>query len=200
VITGVVLAAGRSSRLGRPKQLLPFGNEPLLRYTVRRILKSSLDEVLVVVGHEAEAVTATIADLPVRVIVNPDAALGQSTSVQAGLANLAPQTEAVVFFLGDQPGIDATIIDALVAAWRESRAPVVAPRYRDGIGNPVLFDRSAFAELASLDGDSGARPIVREHERAGDLLLVPVDRPRPRDIDTEADYAALLGLVQATNG
>ena len=200
MIAGIVLAAGQSSRLGRPKQLLPLEDEPLIRYTVRRILTSALDEVLVVVGHQAAAVTAAIADLPVRVILNPDAALGQSTSVRAGLANLSSQSEAAVFLLGDQPGIDPRMIDALIAVWRETRAPVVAPRYSDGIGNPVLFDRSVFPKLALLEGDSGARPVVHAHQSAGALLLVPVDQPMPRDVDTEADYAALLASLQPKRG
>jgi molybdenum cofactor cytidylyltransferase len=195
VIAGIVLAAGRSSRLGRPKQLLLLEGEPLLRRTVRRVLSSSLDTVFVVVGHEGEAVRGAVADLPVRVVFNANAERGQSTSVLAGLAALPPESEAAVFLLGDQPGIAPEVIDALIAAWRETRAPVVAPRYGERTGNPVLFDRRVFSELGSVQGDTGARPVVRAHERAGDLLLVPVDQPAPTDIDTEADYAALLAAL-----
>lgn len=192
MIAGIVLAAGSSSRLGRPKQLLPLAGEPLIRRTVRRILASSLDELFVVVGHEAEAVTAALSDLPARIVYNPNAARGQSTSVLAGLDALPANAEAALFLLADQPGIDPAVIDALIAAWRESRAPIAAPRYTGGIGNPVLFDRRVFPELMSLQGDAGARPVVRAHREAGDLLLVPIDAPAPPDVDTEADYAALL--------
>lgn len=208
MIAGIILAAGRSARLGRPKQLLPVHGEPLLRHTVRRALASSLDTVLVVVGHEANAVRAAICDLPVRIVDNPDAAQGQSTSVIAGLAALnAPldpgaramqasplqaDIEAVMFLLGDQPGVEPEVIDALISAWREHGAPVVAPRYQDGIGNPILFDRAVFPDLLTLRGDTGARSIVRVRQQAGDLLQVPVDRPAPPDVDTEEDYAALL--------
>jgi molybdenum cofactor cytidylyltransferase len=191
VIAGVVLAAGQSARLGRPKQLLPVYGEPLLRYTLRRILASSLDDIIVVIGHEADAVRAAIADLPVKIVLNPDAARGQSTSVIAGLRALSPEAEAVVFLLADQPTVDPDVIDALIAAWRETGAPVVAPRYTDRIGNPVLFDRRVFPELTALEGDAGARRIIRAHERSGTLQLVPVETPAPRDVDTEADYAAL---------
>ncbi|MCC7021403.1 MAG: nucleotidyltransferase family protein [Thermomicrobiales bacterium] len=192
MIVGIVLAAGSSSRLGRPKQLLPLAGEPLIRQTLRRILASSLDDLVVVVGHEAEAIAATLRDFPVRIVYNPDAAQGQSTSVLAGLGALPAGAEAALFLLGDQPGIDPAVIDALIAAWRESRAPIVAPRYTGGIGNPVLFDRRVFPELMSLQGDAGARPAVRAHREAGDLLLVPIAAPAPPDVDTEADYAALL--------
>ncbi len=195
MIVGVVLAAGRSSRLGRPKQLLPVRGEALLRYTLRRVLASSLDDVLVVVGHNAAAVRAAIAGLPVKIVFNTDAALGQSTSVVAGMQALPSETEAAVVLLGDQPGIDPETVDALIAVWRETGAPVIAPRYSDGMGNPVLFDRSIFPELATLEGDTGARPIVRAHRNAGTLRLVPVASLAPPDIDTEEDYAAFLASI-----
>ena len=197
MIVGIVLAAGRSSRLGRPKHLLPVNGEPLLRYTLRRILASSLARVIVVIGPEPDAIREAIADLPVDVVVNPDAALGQSTSVATGIRALGPETKAVVMLLGDQPGIDPAVVDALTAAWRESGAPVVAPRYEGGIGNPILFDRSLFPALLRLRGDTGARSVVRAHEREGTLQTVTIAGPAPPDIDTEADYAALLAALAA---
>ncbi|MDF2758439.1 MAG: molybdenum hydroxylase accessory protein YgfJ family [Thermomicrobiales bacterium] len=195
MIAGIVLAAGRSTRLGRPKQLLPVHGEPLIRHTLRRVLASSLDQVILVVGHEADDVRDTVADLEVKCVFNPDAAAGQSTSVRAGLAALSSDVEAAVFILGDQPGIDPGVIDALVAAWRTSGAPVAAPRYEDRMGNPVLFDRRVFPELAALEGDTGARPVVRAHYDAGDLHVVPVAGQAPPDVDTEADYAALIATL-----
>jgi molybdenum cofactor cytidylyltransferase len=195
VIAGIVLAAGRSSRLGRPKQLLSVHGEPLIRHTLRRVLASSLDEVFLVVGHEADGVRETVADLPVKYVFNPDAAAGQSTSVRAGLAALSSDVDAAVFILGDQPGIDPAVIDALIAAWRTSGSPVAAPRYEDRMGNPVLFDRRVFPELAALAGDTGARPVVRAYHDSGDLQVVLVAGQAPPDIDTEADYAALIATL-----
>lgn len=195
MIAGVVLAAGTSSRLGRPKQLLPVGGEPLVRHTLRAILASKLDDVLVVLGHEADAVQSAIAALPVRVVHNPDFARGQSTSVRAGLAALAPETEAAVFLLGDQPGVDPDVIDALITAWRDTNAPIVAPRYTGGIGNPILFDRRLFPELGTLEGDRGANRIVRLLERQGRLEIVPIHHPAPPDVDIESDYTALLAAT-----
>jgi molybdenum cofactor cytidylyltransferase len=195
VIAGIVLAAGQSSRLGRPKQLLPIHGEPLIRHTLRRVLASSLDQVILVVGHEADDVRTAVADLPVACVFNPDAAAGQSTSVRAGLAALSPEAEAAVFILGDQPGVDPNVIDTLIASWRESGAPVVVPRYEDRMGNPVLFDRRLFPELATLEGDSGARPVVRAYHDSGELHAVPVAGSAPPDVDTEADYAALIAAL-----
>ena len=195
MIAGIVLAAGRSSRLGRPKQLLPLHGEPLIRHTLRQVLASSLDEVILVIGHKADEVRAAVTELPVECVFNADAAAGQSTSVRAGLAVLSPEVESAVFVLGDQPGLDPNVIDALVAAWRGSRSPVVAPRYEDRIGNPVLFDRRVFPELALLEGDAGARPVVRAYQDTGELQLIPVDGAGPPDVDTEADYAALIAAL-----
>jgi molybdenum cofactor cytidylyltransferase len=195
VIAGIVLAAGRSSRLGRPKQLLPVHGEALIRHTLRRVLASSLDQVILVVGHEAEEVRAAVADFPVACVFNAEAAAGQSTSVCAGLAALSPDVRAAVFILGDQPGVDPNVIDTLITAWRESGAPVVAPRYEDRMGNPVLFDRRVFPELAALEGDTGARPVVRAYHDSGELHVAPVAGPAPPDVDTEADYAALVATM-----
>jgi molybdenum cofactor cytidylyltransferase len=195
VIIGIVLAAGRSSRLGRPKQLLPVHGEPLIRHTLRRVLASSLDQVILVVGHEADQVRAAVADLPAECVFNPDAAAGQSTSVRAGLAALSPDAESAVFILGDQPLVDPNVIDTLIDAWRQSGSAVVAPRYEDRLGNPVLFDRRVFSELALLEGDAGARPVVRAYQDSGELQLVPVNGAAPSDVDTEADYAALIAAL-----
>ena len=195
MIAGIVLAAGRSSRLGRPKQLLPLLGEPLLRHTLRRVLASSVDNVILVVGHDVDAIRDTVAGLSVDVVFNPDAALGQSTSVRAGLAALSPEVDAAIVILGDQPGIDPDVIDTLIGTWRTTRAPVVAPRYEDGMGNPVLFDRRVFPELTTLMGDTGARRVVRAYHASGQLELIPVSGPAPPDVDTEADYAALIAAM-----
>jgi molybdenum cofactor cytidylyltransferase len=196
VIAGIVLAAGSSSRLGRPKQLLPLQGEPLLRFTLQRILTTRLDVVYVVLGHRADEISGAIADLPVRIVLNPDAERGQSTSVLAGLqAVAATEPDAVMFLLGDQPQVNPTVVNALIRRWQDTHAGVVAPRYADGIGNPILFDGGVLAEFTTLDGDTGARAIVRAHQHSGAISLVEVNSPAPRDVDTEADYAALLASL-----
>ncbi len=196
MIAGIVLAAGRSSRLGRPKQLLPLHGEPLLRFTLQRILTTRLDRVYVVLGHRADEIARVIADLPVRIVNNPDAKLGQSTSVLAGLQAVAPtEPDAVMILLGDQPQVDPTVVNALITRWQETRSGIVAPHYADGIGNPILFDRAVLPELTTLSGDTGARAIVRAHQERGDISLVDVNAPAPPDVDTKADYAELLASL-----
>ncbi len=195
-VAGIILAAGRSSRLGRPKQLLDLGGKPLLRRTLDNALASSLDPVLLVLGHLADEVATALGDHPARVVVNPRFAEGQASSVVAGVAALPDDAAAAMLLLGDQPGICPGIIDAVLAAWRANPVPIAAPVYGETTGNPVLFRRDLFPDLLRLAGDRGARSLVRA--RAADVLRVPVplDAPPP-DVDTDADYAALLASWDA---
>jgi molybdenum cofactor cytidylyltransferase len=190
-VAGVVLAAGRSRRLGRPKQLLDLGGKPLLRRTLDNALASSLDRVVVVLGHDADAVAAALGDQPAAVVVNPAYADGQATSVAAGVGALGADTAAALLLLGDQPGVTPAVIDAVLAAWRADPRPIAVPLYGGTPGNPVLFRRDLFPDLLRLAGDEGARSIVRS--RAGEALrvAVPLAAPPP-DVDTDDDYRRLL--------
>lgn len=185
-VSGIVLAAGRSSRLGRPKQLLLLGGEPLLRHVILRALNSKLAELIVVLGYEAENIAQAVGVLGQRTVVNPDYLQGQSTSVRAGLAAIDPRADAVIFLLGDQPGIESSVIDRLIEQFAETSALIVQPSYDGQPGNPVLFARRLFPELAAVTGDEGARSLIRRYQSA--VSLVPVNSPTPQDIDTEDDY------------
>ena len=199
MISGVILAAGRSSRLGRPKQLLPLGGEPLLTHVLRNATASALDEVVLVLGHEAVTIADAVGEWGQRVVINPDYAAGQSTSVRAGLGALDPTTEAAIFLVGDQPQVGPDIVDAVVAAYRATGGPIVRPHYGGVPGHPVLFDRALFPELARVTGDEGGRSVVRTHQD----LVVPVtlgNGPPPGDIDTAEDYAALLAAWADRSG
>jgi molybdenum cofactor cytidylyltransferase len=189
MIAVIVLAAGASTRMGRQKLTLPLADgRPLVRAAVEQVLAADLDDVVVVLGREAEAVASALRGLPIRTVVNPRYAEGQSTSLRAGLDALAQDTEAAVVALGDQPLPDPRLLRQLVEAFRASGRPIVAPLYRDGRGNPVLFASSVFDELRRVEGDRGGRPVVaRDAERVAE---VPVDAPMPADIDTPDDYEA----------
>jgi molybdenum cofactor cytidylyltransferase len=190
-ITGIILAAGRSARLGRPKQLLPLAGRPLLAHTLAHAAASGLDEVILVLGHDAADIAGAVGDHGQRTIVNPDYAAGQSTSLRAGLAALGPKSDAVLVLLGDQPTVTPEVIDAILIAYRANSTPIVAPLYGGQRGHPLLFDRSLFPELAQVSGDEGARSIVRAHPN--EMLLVPISGlEAPQDVDTEADYQRLL--------
>lgn len=190
MIAAIVLAAGASTRMGRPKLTLPMPDgRPLVRVTVEHVLAAGLDDVVVVVGGDARAVGAALGPLPVRIVENPRYAEGQSTSLRAGLDALRPGTGAVVVALGDQPIPDPDVIRRLVAAFRTSGRPIVAPVYRDGRGNPVLFGAALFGELRAVTGDWGGREVIaRDPARVAE---VPVDMPMPADLDTPEDYEAM---------
>jgi len=189
VIAAVVLAAGLSRRMGRPKLLLNLGGAPVVRRTVERVLAATLDEVLVVVPPDAPGIAAALEGLRVRFAVNPDPDAGQATSVVAGIRALAPGTDAALIALGDQPTVPAEVIPALVRAMADSGRLVAAPVYAGERGNPVLFASALFPELCALAGDRGARGVI-ERDRAR-VALVPFPFAMPPDLDTPEDYARL---------
>ena len=185
----VVLAAGLSRRMGQAKLLMPLGGRPLIRLTVERVLAEGVDRVVVVSGNEHPALMAALTGLPVQMAVNPNPEAGQAGSIRVGISALPPQTEAALIVLGDQPFLAREIIPALLAALARAGKAIVAPRYRDGRGNPVLFARETFPELLAITGDQGARSVVeRDPER---VALVDFEFPMPQDLDTPEDYYRL---------
>jgi molybdenum cofactor cytidylyltransferase len=197
VIAAMVLAAGLSRRMGEAKLLLPVGGRPIVRHAVEGVRAAGLDPVLVVTGPDPAAIESALAGLDVRIVVNPAPEAGQAGSVRVGVAALPAAVETVLSALGDQPLLAPDIIPALLAAHRASGRPIVAPRYQDGPGNPVLFDRAVFPELLALEGDRGARPVmVRDPAR---VEWVPLDRPMPPDVDTPADYEKIRSALRPAN-
>ena len=192
-VAAVVLAAGRSSRMAPRHKLLLAGRDgrPMVARTVARVLESSARPVLVVVGHEAEAVRAALAGLPVRFVAAAEFAQGQSASLRAGIAALPESAAAAVVCLGDMPLVGGGVIDRMIAAWRANPGqPAVQPAWRGEPGNPVLWDRSQFARLAAITGDIGARDVLRR--LGGDVLRVEVESESVlRDFDTPASLALL---------
>lgn len=186
-IAGVILAAGSSSRLGEPKQLLDLGGRPVLAHTLAAVRQTSLTPLFVVLGHAAEEITRRVDLLGLQVIHNSDYLSGQSSSVRAALEVLPNDVDAVVFILGDQPLVEPAVIDRLADAYRTDPAPIVQPDYREGRGNPVLIARSLFDELAQITGDTGARPLIQRHRNAV-RLVDATEFSRPDDIDTREDY------------
>jgi molybdenum cofactor cytidylyltransferase len=183
VISGIVLAAGTASRFGSTKQLVEVGGKPLVQHAVDTAEEAALGEIVVVLGHDAERVTAALL-LPenARTVLNTQFAEGQSTSLVAGLLALDPSSEAAVVLLGDQPGVAPDEIRELVMRFVKNRAPVVRLRFRDGPG-PALLSREIWPEALTLTGDTGARELF---DRAT-VEEVAVARDAPVDVDTPGD-------------
>jgi molybdenum cofactor cytidylyltransferase len=189
VTAAIILAAGLSRRMGRPKLLLEVEGRPIIRHAVERVISAGIRHVLVVAPPEHEALARALDGLEVRFAVNPTPEAGQGSSVSAGVRALAAGTTAVLIALGDQPGVPAEVIPALLEALKTSGKTIAAPRYADGLGNPVLFAVSVFPELLVLPGDRGARAVVlRDPSR---LAQVDISSLMPRDIDTPEDYESL---------
>ena len=188
MIAGVVLAAGFSRRMGRPKLLLQLQGKPVVRWAVER-LAPHVEDVVVVTGQDDAPIREALAGLAVRFAVNPAPQAGQGSSIAVGVAALKPWTRAVLIALGDQPRLPDAVVPALVEALARSGKAIVAPVYRGTQGNPVLFSAVVFAELRALTGDAGARAVVAADPAR--VERVPFDLPMPPDVDTPADYARL---------
>jgi molybdenum cofactor cytidylyltransferase len=190
VIAGLVLAAGTSSRFGRTKQLEPLDGVPLLQHAVDAAAASRLDEIVVVLGARAAHIEAAVRwPDRCRRVLNERFAIGQSTSLLAGLAALGPDVEGVVVLLGDQPGVRPEAIDAVVAAHAEGRGPVVQAAYGGRPGHPTLLTREVWPDLARLTGDEGARSAIAAHPEW--RTTVEVGGDLPPDVDTEEDLTRL---------
>ncbi|MDE3153585.1 MAG: nucleotidyltransferase family protein [Acidobacteriota bacterium] len=203
MITAVVLAAGRSSRMGRAKPLLPLaGGETFLARLARVLREGGADEVVVVIGHGAEAVREAVAaaGLDVRLVVNPAYDEGQLSSVLAGLdAADRPDLEAILMMPVDMPLVSAETVRAVIETYRRTRAPIVRPARGGRHGHPVLFDRAVFADLRQADPAVGARATVRAH--AARVADVPVeDEGAFLDVDTPEEYERIRSGRAADRG
>lgn len=189
MIAAILLAAGLSRRMGQAKLLLDLGGQPVIRRSAECVLAGGVDELTVVTGVEHGALGSALAGLPVRLVVNPSPEAGQGSSISVGIGALSAGTRAALIALGDQPWLPREVIPALLAALARTGTAIVAPRYREGRGNPVLFSRAVFPELLELSGDRGARSVIERDP--GRVLLVDLDLATPADLDTRADYDRL---------
>jgi len=174
-VVAIILAAGRSTRMGGPNKLLAeLGGKKLVRIAAEQALASKASEVIVVTGHQSELVEQALAGLRVRFVRNPDFAGGLASSVKAGIAAVPAGADGAMVCLGDMPLIDAHLIDRLIEAFAPDRGNLIVVPVADGRrGNPVLWSRRFFKELMTLDGDIGARHLIARHAEA--VAEVPVE-------------------------
>ena len=183
-IAGVILAAGGSKRLGRPKQALKWQGRPFIMQIALQALAAGLTPLKAVVGSDQALVRDAIGDLPVELVENPHWEEGQSTSMKVGLRALPPKCDGVVFLLGDQPQVSTVLIRKLVERRITTRAPIIAPRVGNRRGNPVLFGSEIFQALFEVMGDEGGRGIFDQFEIE---YVRWMDKRLLLDVDTEED-------------
>lgn len=190
----MVLAAGSSTRMGQPKLLLPLAGRPILARTLDALRQTDVDEILLVLGADADRVRREIPLSGVRAILNPEAAKGMSTSLRAGVRAAASSSDAFLIVLGDQPLVSPASVNVMLARWKATAARILVPTFRGMRGNPVLLHRSLSAEMAAITGDVGCRSVIRAHD--SEVLEVPVDDPGVLiDLDTSEEVAQAEALL-----
>lgn len=194
-IAAILLAAGRSSRMApRNKLLEPIGGQAIVAHVAAAAIASSAEPVVVVTGFEAERVAGALKGMNMVVVRNPAFAEGLSTSLRAGLEALPPDCDGALVLLGDMPEIDSSVLDALIAAFAASDS-ICVPVHRGKRGNPILWGADYFAEMMTLAGDVGAKPLLVRH--AHRVIEVPVAFPAIfSDVDTPSDLARLRQAIR----
>ena len=189
-IVGVVLGAGRSSRFGAPKQLLPFGDTTLLGQVVHNANVSSLDRIVVVLGRASGELRGSVDFGRALVVDNTAYGTGCASSLLAGMDAAGEDCEAIVLLLGDQPGVRVEFIDSVLSEWRSSRPWASVTSYGGELGHPFVFAREAFEELRGLHGDKAVWKLIEAHPQR--VHRVEIEAPLPPDVDTPEDYELAL--------
>lgn len=195
-VSAIVLAAGESSRMGEPKQLLEFKQNTIIEHTIDNLLDSNVFEVIVVLGYQAERVARLISNRPIMIVFNRNYQQGISSSISAGLKSVHKKANAVMFCLADQPSIDSSTINTIIQEFAAHRKGIAIPYYQGQQGNPVIFSNKYVEALFSLQGDTGGSQIISLNP--DDILRVDVPcRGVITDIDTRDDYLKELNRINS---
>jgi molybdenum cofactor cytidylyltransferase len=197
MIVAVVLSAGESSRMGRPKALLPIEGVRFIERIIATLQSTRVGKIVVVLGHNAEEMRQKIADLPVELVINPDYKQGQLSSLLAAIRSIessrdAQSVDGILLHLVDHPFIGAELVNLMIERFYKTGKLIVLPRYRERRGHPVLFSKMLFAELLATPVDQGAKAVVHAH-RQETLEVVTEDEGVTIDIDTPEEYRRHVG-------
>ena len=192
MIVAVVLSAGESSRMGRPKALLPIDGVRFIEKIVTALKATRVEEIIAVLGHNAEEMRQKISDLPVKIVINPQYKQGQLSSLIAAIRAIeagekAQSVDGILVHLVDHPYLNPELVNLMIDRFYETKKLIVVPRYQSRRGHPVIFSRQLFAELLAAPVDQGAKPVVRAH-REETLEIDTDDAGVTVDIDTPEEY------------
>ncbi len=195
-IGAIILAAGMSSRMGKPKLLLPFKGLPLITYPHMLALQNALKPIVCVTGHYDEQMSSVLAPIVPNITLHNNSYYesGMASSLKAGISAVYGKVDAVMIFLGDQPLVPNEVVQTIIAhylASKEAGIKIVRPLFGHRLGHPILFDSSLFDEFDALQGDEGGKSIIQRHQNAVKLLQFP-NSDWGKDIDTEEEYMTLL--------
>jgi molybdenum cofactor cytidylyltransferase len=190
----IILAAGKASRMGKPKQLLTYQGSSLISHAIKGAINSNCKPVVVILGAYAEKIKPQIDKLPVQIRENPYWKTGMSSSIHVGIAAITQSNynlDAVIIALADQPLISEAVFNQLIQSYQETRKIIIASTYNDVVGVPALFNRPLFSELTNLEGDKGAKALMRKYQDEVLNIAIP---EAAIDIDTPDDYEKLLSF------
>lgn len=190
MIVAVILSAGESSRMGRPKALLPIDGVRFVEKIVSTLKSTAVGNIIVVLGHNAQEIRRKISDLPVTILINHDYKQGQLSSLQVAIRHLESSggpVDGMLVHLVDHPYIEAKLVNLMIDRFYETKKPIVVPRFQDRRGHPVIFARALFSELLAAGTDQGAKPVVHAH-RDDTLEIDTNDKGVLIDIDTPEEY------------
>ncbi len=188
MISAILLAAGESKRMGRPKLLLKWGQWTIIEKSVDTLLSSKIDELIVVLGYKARAILRRLGARRLKAVINHHYRMGMSTSIRRGLGSVNSKSEAILIALADQPLIETDVINHLIDVYSQNPHGIVLPSYEGKRGHPVIVNRLRYqGEMGELMGDVGCRPILNRHPE--DILEVEVDSKGVIiDIDSWGEY------------
>jgi molybdenum cofactor cytidylyltransferase len=190
-IAVIILAAGRSARLGSPKQLLSYRGKTLLQHSIDTALESMASQILVVLGSKKDSIKKEIEQTQIFILENSSWESGMASSISCGITNLqiiAPETEAVILMVCDQPFVNAKLLNNLITKHKDSKQSIVASSYANTLGTPALFHKSLFVELLALQGESWAKSLIKKYSQQ--VGFVSFDQGSI-DIDTRENYRNL---------
>ncbi len=194
MISAVVLAAGKSERMGQNKLLLPLAGKPLLVWVLDAVCQTSIEDIVVVTGRDSEAVNRQVAVYPVKVVYNEAYRSGQASSIACGIRALDSRSRCCFFFMADQPLIDCSLIEFMINSFQPGK--ILQPTYRGKVGAPVLFDACYYEALKQITGDRGGRQVIRANMRNVNHIDWP-NHQQFLDIDDKDDLSAISQLINA---